>query len=513
MINLLDKNCVQKLVIEAFSPEEDKYRRSIDAQWKVLRGNLISFVEGALKKTYPKTYESFEITDVNLAKKINHKRSQAYKKQPIRLLDDETQTELYQELMTDINSLKVLRTHDAYYNYFKYSCIWFNYYDDEEGKQKIILRALRPNQFKRVVNDRGETTCFLVFFGETDASAVRITGDGQKQIFQDASEDNKNNMIGLWTKDQHVLVNVKRLNGNCDITYQPIEGNESNINVLGMIPAMFSQEGDEQDRPALNNLANQTVRLNTMLSTIITGMNAQAFGQLVIKYPENQPMPDVLQQGMLTFLKLPQAGGEDPETTADYISPSPDLANALNVFYSYVSAVLDEHQISVTAIKGDAQKFASGLDRMLAQADTNEVVEANQEVYAELEKQLYKLIKKFKESKSEFMFKSEALMIKYIKPNPMMSEKEILENAKVKLDMGIIEPYEILQALDPNVEDDDAISRVEEIKAKGKNVVDELKSNMVKEDSDSMSAINKAKEEQDSSNKKAMDFVNASKQI
>ena len=56
-------------------------------------------------------------------------------------------------------------------------------------------------------------------------------------------------------------------------------------------------------------------------------------------------------------------------------------------------------------------------------------------------------------------------MVKYIKPNPMMSEKEILENAQIKLEMGIIEPYEVLQALDPNLEDEDAMARIEEIKS------------------------------------------------
>jgi hypothetical protein len=468
MINLLDKNCVQKLLIEAFSPQEEQYRRAIDAQWKVLRGNLNYFVDKELERIYPKTHENFTTTDINIAKKINHKRTQAYKKQPIRLLDSEDETVSYQEIMSDIKSLKVLRTHDAYYNFFKYSCIWFNYYTDESGVQKIILRALRPNQFKRVVNDRGETICFLIFFGETESSAVRIEGDGIPQIFQDAPEDNKNRQVGIWTKDQHVLVNVKKLNKDCDFVYEPINGNEGNVNPLGMIPAMFSQEGDEHDRPALNNLANQAIVMNTMLSTIVTGMNSQTFGQLVVKYPDGQVMPDVVQQGIFTFLKLPQAGADMPETTADYISPSPDMANALNVFYSYVSAVLDEHQITVTSIKGDVQNFASGLDRMLAQADTNEVVEGNQEVYADAEKELYLLIKKFKELKGDFLFKSKGLMIKYIKPNPMMSEKEILENAKIKLDMGIIEPYEVIQALDPNVEDDDASERYEEINAKNK---------------------------------------------
>lgn len=489
-MNLLDKNCINQILQDAFSPDEEKYRRAIDAQWRVLRGDLAHFVKGSLQATYPKTFEAFTVSDINLAKKVTHKRAQAYKRSPIRLLDDETQTNSYQELMSDINSQAVLRTFDAYYNFFKYAAIWFNYYTDEEGKQKIILRALRPNQFRRAVNERGETTLFLVFFGETESSAVRIHGDGRKSTFQDEPEDNKSITVGIWTKDQHVLANVKRVGKSCQFDYVPIEENPNGVNPLGMIPAIFCQEGDEHDRPSLNNLANQTVAMNTMLSTIITGMNAQAFGQLVIKYPESQKIPDVLQQGMLTFLKLPQAGEGEAATEADYISPTPDLANALNVFYSYVSAVLDEHQITVTAIKGDAQKFTSGLDRLLAQADTNEVVEGNQELYSLVEKSLYLLVKKFHELKSQFLFKSEGLMIKYYKPNPMMSEKEILDNAKIKLEMGIVEPYEILQALDPNIEDNDAIERIEEIKAKSKNVIEGLKTLVMKDENEEMEFIN-----------------------
>jgi hypothetical protein len=495
MINLLDRNVVQKLLQEAFSPEEDRYRRSIDSQWKILRGNLNHFVSADLQRIYPKTYASFTATDINLAKKITHKRSQAYKKNPIRVLDKEVETNTYQDLMEEIDALKVLRTHDAYYNFFKYSCVWFNYYETAEKKQKIILRALRPNQFKRRVNHRGETEVFLVFFGETESSAVRIEGDGKRDAFQGAPEDRKSTLVGMWSKDHHVLVNVKLNRDQLDFDYEPIEGNQTNVNPLGMIPAMFSQEGDEQDRPALNNLANQTVALNTMLSTIITGMNAQAFGQLVIKYPESQKMPDIVQQGMMTFLKLPQIDKDSPATEADYITPTPDLANALNVFYSYVSAILDEHQITVSSIKGDVQKFTSGLDRMLAQADTNEVIEANQEIYSQVEKDLYLLVKKFSEQKSQYSFKSASLMVKYYKPNPMMSEKEILENSKVKLDLGIIEAHEILQALDPNVSDKDAIKRIAEIKAKGKDVVESLK------------------EKLESETDKEMEFISANKQV
>jgi hypothetical protein len=492
-MNLLDQNFVSQVLQEAFSASETDYRRVIDAQWRVLRGDLYPFVRGDLEKTYPKTFESFTVSDINLSKKVTHKRAQAYKKSPIRLLDDETQTNNYQDLLSSINAQAVFRTFDTYYNFFKYAAVWFNYYDDANGKQKITLRALRPNQFRRVVNERGETILFLVFFGETESSAVNVRGDGQKSMFQDEPEDNKNRTVGIWTKDQHILVKVKVRMGKVEFANVEMENNPTGVNPLGMIPAVFAQEGDEFDRPSFNSLANQTVTMNTMLSTIITGMNAQAFGQLVIKYPENQKMPDVLQQGMLTFLKLPQAGEGESATEADYISPSPDLANALNVFYSYVSAVLDEHQITVTAIKGDAQTFASGLDRLIAQADTNEVVEGNQELYSLVEKNLYLLVKAFHDLKSQFLFPSESLMIKYHKPSPMMSEKEILDNAKTKLEMGIIEPYEVLQALDPNISDEDAMERTEEIKRKSVDVISSLRGDIENQD------------------KKEMEFINASK--
>jgi hypothetical protein len=338
-----------------------------------------------------------------------------------------------------------------------------NYYMEDDGSQEIILRALRPNQFQRVVDSKGETKVFMVFMGETNSSAVVIEGDGQRDEFQGPSEDRKCSTIALWSEKNHVVVNVYGTGKECRFDVMPLVDNPQSINVLGEIPAVFTQEGDVQDRPALNNLASQTVTANVMMSTILSGMSAQSFGQLVVKYPEGQTMPDVLQQGMFTFLKLPQAGEGQPETTADYISPKPDLSSSLEVFRGYIAAMLDEHQINAGVIAGNVEKFTSGLDRLLSQSDTNEVIEGNQEAYAKCEKGIYELIKAFYAAKSEFNFTSESLMVKYIKPSPSMSEKEILENEKVKLDMGIIQKHEVLIALDPNTDEQDAIDRIAEI--------------------------------------------------
>jgi hypothetical protein len=469
--NILDKDYLQSLLQEAFSPETEEYRRNIDAQWKVLRGNLMNFVEGELQRIYPKTHGCFTKTDINLAKKITHKRAQAYKKTPIRLLGNDNETKFYQDLMTDVDAQRVFRTHDTYYNYFKYSCIWLNYFM-ENGDQKLIMRALRPNQFMRVVDSKGRTQVFLVFMGETDSSAVKTEGDGRSDRFQGPSEDRKCRNVAIWSEKNHVFVKVET-GKDCNFEYIPMEGNELSLNTFGAIPAIFSQEGDQQDRPALNNLASQTVTANVMLSTILSGMSAQSFGQLVVKYPEGQTMPDVISQGMFTFLKLPQAGEGQPETTADYISPKPDLSSSLEVFRGYIAAMLDEHQINAGVVAGNVEKFTSGLDRLLSQADTNEVIESNQEEFAKCEKSLFELIKTFYELKSSYKITSKQLMIKYIKPTPSMGEKEILDNAKLKMDLGIIERYEILQALDPNLEDEQAEERIDEIdenkaeKAKG----------------------------------------------
>ena len=275
-----------------------------------------------------------------------------------------------------------------------------------------------------------------------------------------------NKSVAMWTDTQHVMVNLERTKQGVRFIRQEIDGNEERVNELGVIPAMFDQDGSEMERPALNPLSEQTITLNYIMSIIITGMAAQSFGQLVVSHPDHQTIPDTLQQGLFTFIKLPQVGEGAAPTTADYISPSPDLGSMMETYKLYALSILDEHGVKGgDAIKGGAQEFSSGIDRLLSQMDTTEVIEMNQQSYAEKEQELFELFKAFYGLTGKASFTTEEINVQYKKPRPMQSDMELLDIIQKKLDAGLIEEWEKFIILDPNMSPEQARKKLEDINA------------------------------------------------
>ena len=187
--DLNDDNVIQSILDEVYSTENDDYRREIDKQWRILRGDLSYFVEANLKKIFPKTYSSFTPSNINLAAKITQKRSMAYKESPRRELKNDKESEAYDDILKEAGAKWVWRDFDTYKNHFKYAAMWFSPYE-EDGEQKIKLRALRPNQFSRVVDDKDRTKVFIVHLGNSENSAHEVRGDNIRTLIQDEPEDN-----------------------------------------------------------------------------------------------------------------------------------------------------------------------------------------------------------------------------------------------------------------------------------------------------------------------------------
>lgn len=461
MYDLSNNAHVQRIIESLLHPSQDEYRKEIDKQWRVLRGDLRDSVSKEIQKLYPKTHKNFIISEMNFAAKITDKRAKAYKQSPIRSLEREQESELYKQQLQDMQALWHWRLFDSYKNYFKYSCLWFSYYTVDDV-QYPILRALRPSQFTRIVNDYGQTELFAVYFGSDIEAEAHVRGDNIALLQQDEPEDDSHFYIGLWTPTQHKVIKIEQSDKSLRFHDIPLMGNEDGVNDLGLIPAVFCQEGDERERPAFNPLKDQTITLNSLYSIIISGVSVQTFGQLVLKHPQDQEVPDISQQGIFVYLPLPQAGEGEPETNAEYITPSPNIDDSLAVFREYATAVLKEHGIS-GEMSGDNHKFTSGLDRLLSQMDTTEIIEENQELYALAEKQLFSIIKAFNEITGRPRFLSESLNVIYKKPKPLQSEKELLELIEKKLDLGLIEKYEALLILDPNMSPEAAKAKLQNI--------------------------------------------------
>lgn len=112
------------------------------------------------------------------------------------------------------------------------------------------------------------------------------------------------------------------------------------------------------------------------------------------------------------------------------------------------------------------KEFASGFDRLLSEADTQEVIEENQMLYGPgPEQQVYLTIKAGEDFLNRGTFKSESIKVKYAKPKVLVTDKETREVIKLDLEIGLIEEHEKFMRLDPNLTETEAKEKLEKIRA------------------------------------------------
>ena len=463
-MNLLDENYVMELIGEIESSQNREFREEEIKACEIYSGMLKEHVEDRIKQLYPKTWSSFSIANVNLCKRIISKLSMSYKQNPIRELAGDAESEDYSQLMKDADASQAWQQFDIYYNLHRYAAMWFSFVEDENEEQRIVLRPLAPFQFSRVVNSVGDTKVFIVNFPSRELYLTHDT-DGMRSNIQDSQQDTGCKRFALWSKDQHVVVKYFEANDKtktCRIEYEEIEGNPDNTNPLGMIPAAFAQQGDNAALPIQNPLSDQVVEFNQQYSVMLTGVSLQTFGHLVLKHPEDQKMPDEIYNSLFTYSRLPQKEGEAP-TELDYLNPSPNLSSGSEILKDYCNHIVAEHLGDGSQGIAGSESFKSGLDRMIAQADVSNIIESNQQVYAQAENTLYQIVKAFYEASNDMRFKSDSITVKYHKAKPIQSEKEILENIDTKIRLGLIERYEAIMALDPNMSEASAKEKIKAV--------------------------------------------------
>jgi len=146
----------------------------------------------------------------------------------------------------------------------------------------------------------------------------------------------------------------------------------------------------------------------------------------------------------------------------------------LQILQNYGHQIITEHLGDGSQNVSGSDNFTSGLDRMIAQSDITSIIESNQQVYAKAENDLYLIIRAYHEAMNDMRFKTDTLTVKYPKAKPIESEAEILANIEKKMQLGLIEPYEALMMLDPNMSSDAAKEKIERVKESNQIVMDEM---------------------------------------
>ena len=364
--------------------------------------------------------------------------------------------------------------------------LWVNYInpidDDPLSVGKYNLQALAPYEYDLIRDPlTGEPLIFILHYPDTT-----ITGgdDGVEQVITESQKDTaaQSKIYSIYTKD--FKVKIKRTvyaNQDLDAKIQIIE---TKANDIKMLPIAFLSKDLAIDYPLPSQLTNKSIDWNVLLSDLKTASAAQGHGQLVIKHPQGQAIEEPT-LGKHTAILLPQSSKEkDGPTEASYINASPDLGGQLDVIKFDLINILDDEGIQAkSAIEGGIDGVTSGFDRLLKEADVQDIIEDNQALYVGIEQDVYLIIQAIENHLSAGSFNSPTINVSFEKPKVMISDAETLANIEKRETLGLLKSYEKHLIINPNLSEAEAQKREEEIQAEAKVKLKEMQDTMSNEDS------------------------------
>lgn len=460
---------ISQVISEIESYENQERKRIAFESFQIYGGNLKPYVKNKIMQMYPKTWEAYTIADYSVLKKITDKKSKAYKQPPVRKLESQEENQRYQDIISKYDLNQAMKKLDRFYNQHKYTmlAVFQDKYQDGSPFWKFI--PLEPYEFDVIKDDNGNVKVVILTYPDQSIT-VGADNDGTDTIIagEKADEGKQTKIYAFWTDTNHYLIKVKKDKNSAGIpefmmSQMDIPNNPNNVNPYGVLPFVYLPYCDGVNYPIPSNLGGQTVELNSLLSVYLTSGNMQ-IGQMVVKYPEGQEI-QMVTQGLMTGLRLPQSKDPDAaETSAEYISPSPNMDAHRTSIMTYMAMIMDEQGIQAKKAIDDNEKFTSGLDRMLSESDVQDIVEDNQDNYAKVEQDVYKIIARQSELAGLGSFSSENLRVVYQKPKMLVSETDKLNNIQKMLELGLIEEWEKFMLIDPNLTEEEAKEKLARIK-------------------------------------------------
>lgn len=451
-------------ILSEIELDENKARKkkAYDS-FQVYEGSLRFYVEEKMKEMYPMTYKMFQLSDYSVLKKIVDKKSKSYKENPSRNLDSPEETKIYQDILKAANLNKAMKKLDQYYNQHKY-CLLAAFFERENNEDGIVEEKwkfipLAPYEFDVVLDEMGELELVVLSYPDEQVVSGPATDRIDTTIAGNIQDNGANiKTYAVWTKHKHLIYEgSKTKDGSIKFQQVIVAGNENGVNPYHVLPFVYLPEDYSQDYPINSPLCSQTIELNAEMSTYYTSGSLQ-IGTLVLKYPSSQAIETVT-NGLFTGMKLPQSENPDaPETTAEFIAPSPNMSGHREAILTHMQAIMDEQGINSNQIVTPNEKFTSGFDRLLSSADVQDIISDNQQnVYLEAERKVYRIVKDIHKNfiKKE-LFKSEELNVYYSKPKVLISDTEKLANIEKMDQLGLIAPWEKFMLIDPNITEEQA---------------------------------------------------------
>jgi hypothetical protein len=475
MIDLNDKKIVNQIISELTLPDEINRKSHSFDSWQIYSGNQKAYVLDELKRTRPSSWHTYSVSNISISKMAIDRISKAYAHDPIRSIGDEEKNNMLSDIYDEADAKTQMPFADTLLNMHKYFLFWVDY---DFNKEKYRFWSLQPHEFSVIRNKKtGDLECVILNYGNYQEFNKSIgLGDGIDTLIADQQVDSsaESKVYAMWTKDQHVVVvsqkkMIETQSGveiQFSIVYLENPENKENINFLGVLPFVYISKEPVIDYPTPSPLAYNSVLYNALNSELLTAANIQGTSIGTLSYPERyEGKFKNLTSGLTSLVKLPQSSDPlDKPTSLSFQSPSPDLGGQKDSYLTYAKQTLAEYGIDAKGITGDSQSFSSALEKMISEAPIQQTIQQNQNLFSEMEKYIFEIIKEYDKLFGFNRFDIEdELSITFTKPKVMISDSEVLTNLEKMLSLGLIEEWEKFKIIDPNLSDEQAKEKLERI--------------------------------------------------
>ena len=105
-LDLNDKDIVARLLSDLDGSEDRERKKHAFNSWQIYSGNQRPYVEREIKRMRPKSWETYTISNISIAKMVVDKISKSYKEQPSRSIDvdDDAKNDRLQEIYKQAKS-------------------------------------------------------------------------------------------------------------------------------------------------------------------------------------------------------------------------------------------------------------------------------------------------------------------------------------------------------------------------------------------------------------------------
>lgn len=423
---------------------------------RVFKGHLHGYVQEtiAAQTTSETSAEMPIISSVNLTKAVVTNEASIYRNEPVRRYSGSNNTET-QKVLENVYF-------DGEYNKgFKKANRAFRLHQQcwvqpmlKRSTKKISLRVLYPHHVDVIPVD-----------GDIEGTDAIIVSSFDPRATSSEGSERAAERYVVWTDSLNLVMDGNgALIGK--IVPNPIGKNPIREIVDEKEFEVYADNGD--------SLTDFTVQYNVALSDLNQMLRLQGFS-IMVYTAVKETVPNRVRLGPNTFFHIP-INPNDPNATGklEAVNPTPNVEGGLKFIETLLSNFISSRGQDTKMISSslnNSERFASGVERMLAMIDRFEASKDDIDVFHKAEDEVFDITKRMlayysthgnlldKKYKVNSSVESMQMTVIYSKPEAVKTDEDKILYAKEREALGLWSLIDVLMYLD-DIDEDAAIANL-----------------------------------------------------